>query len=69
MLLINNKMYDQLVIHCHAGISRSAALHNFFQYYIVNNPYIINNPPQFIGNSYVYSTLVNTYLEFYQDIK
>ena len=69
MLLVFKSGYDELIIHCHAGISRSAAFHNFFQYYIVKNQNIIDNPPKFIGNSLVYSLLVETYKElFEQDI-
>lgn len=62
----SSKDVNTLYVHCYAGISRSRAIHNFFQYYIVKNQVMINNPPQFIGNSLVYSTLVETYLEFYQ---
>lgn len=53
---------NTLYIHCHAGISRSRAIHNFFQYYIVENELMKANPPSFVGNSKVYSTLVEVYL-------
>lgn len=54
---------DELIIHCHAGISRSRALHNFFQYYIVKDHYHTSNPPATIGNAHVYNTLVKVYYD------
>ena len=53
---------DELIIHCHAGISRSRAFHCFFQYYIVEDPSVLNNPPAYIGNALVYNSLVKMFL-------
>lgn len=61
MLEVFHSDIDELVIHCHAGISRSRALHNFFQYYIIKDQNMIDNPPKFIGNNLVYSLMVQAY--------
>lgn len=55
-----NKTTDNLLIHCHAGISRSAGVGSFLSQVIGENKFM--NPP-FFPNSHVRNLLRRTWLE------
>lgn len=66
--VFNTPGIEELVIHCHAGISRSRAFHCFYQYYIVKDKQTLDNPPAYIGNAMVYNMLVQVYMDKYYDL-
>lgn len=56
----NNKTTENLLIHCHAGISRSAGVGSFLSQVIGKNDFM--NPP-FFPNGHIRNMLRRTWLE------
>jgi len=57
----NKKTEFELIVHCFAGISRSAAIIKFFEDYILPNDAIKKYPLYSNYNKFIYNKLVNIF--------